>query len=74
MFQEWDEPARARLNASPPTSSGVDPAKPALALESPGVEEMAISPLACRCPSGLGQKGHVCPCQDRAEGLNPCLG
>ncbi|KAI1240420.1 hypothetical protein IHE44_0008842 [Lamprotornis superbus] len=59
--------ARARLNASPPISSRVGPPKQALALESPGVEEMAISLLACHCPSGLGQKGHVCPCQDRPE-------
>ncbi|KAL2305784.1 hypothetical protein Nmel_003673 [Mimus melanotis] len=48
-------------------AAGVGPPKQALALESPGVEEMAISPLACHCPSGLGEKCHVCPCQDRPE-------
>lgn len=74
LFQERDEPARARLNASPPVSSGVGLLRRAPALESPGVEGTAIGPLACHCPSGLGQKSHVRPCQGRLEGINPWLG
>lgn len=63
---EWDEPAHAQLDASPPRSSRAGFPKRALAWEPPGVEGMVTSPLARRCP--LGQKGSVCPCQERFGG------